>query len=247
MKKLLAFLLCLLTLLALAGCGRKVQYVEFPNMVSVLDQNEYTIYQNVFFNDQADDYLGKKETKLGTLTRLIDPISGQTHYYIWGYMDATKCCDWQWEIVPKDPDALPPSGTLVNVTGTLVRDDAAIDKIRIIDAEVSTEKAVSADDPAPCDVDTTTMNATLERVQIGRMLYYMVNMQHPGAYDGQSIRFYGRVSGLNTVQHPYYDNAWTQTLLGDQTLPAIGTMVIVTGVWEGSDIRALRVEPTPYY
>ena len=136
MKKLTALMLSLLLLLSLAACKDAADPASSGNspasagnsaadpgaaseapgsaaageMPTVLDQNEYVLYQNIFFNDAADDYLGKEYTKQGTLTRLYDAFSQKTRYYVWGYMDATKCCDWQWEFVPRDPDSQRQSG-----------------------------------------------------------------------------------------------------------------------------------------
>ena len=243
MKKLLALLLILLSLLNLAACGESTPAdTEVPEagseMPTVLNQDEYVLYQNIFFKDRADEYLGKSRSVEGTLARLYDAFSQKTRYYVWGYMDATKCCDWQWEFVPQDPDSLPANGSLVKMTGVVTRDDAALDKIWFTDARVELQQVY---EPEPCDVDMTVMSATLERVQL-------LNMQYkPEAFAGKSLRIYGRVYGLDAIQHPYYDNAWTQKLEAKEELPAIGTMVIVAGSWQGDKIRAERTEPTNAY
>ena len=241
MKKLLALLLILLSLLNLAACGDSTPADdEAPEagsgMPTVLNQDEYVLYQNIFFNDQADDYLGKSRSVEGTLARVQDAFSQKTRYYVWGYMDSTKCCDWQWEFVPADPDSLPASGSLVKLTGTLTRDEAALDKIWFTDAKLELKKAW---EPQPCDVDLTVMDATLERVQL-------LNMQYkPDYFQGKSLRIYGRVYSLDAIQHPYYDNAWTQKLSGKtDELPAIGTMVIVSGVWSDTSIQTESIEAT---
>ena len=246
MKKLFALLLCLLTLLSLAACAdsgkqdpaREDGVSDAAELPTLLDQNEYVLYQNIFFNKQADDYIGKTQVKKGTFTRLTDAFSGTTRYYVWGYMDATHCCDWQWEFVPKDPDSLPANGSLVKMTGTVTRDEAALDKIWFTDAEVELIERYS---PEACDVDMTTMSGTLERVQL-------LNMQYkPDCFQGKSLRIYGRIYNLSAIQHPYYDNAWTQDIEFQEDLPAIGTMVIVTGTWKDSTVQASRVEGTSIY
>ena len=238
MKKLLALLLILLSLLNLAACGESTPADAEAGSVmpTVLNQDEYVLYQNIFFNDQADDYLGKSRSVEGTLARVQDAFSQKTRYYVWGYMDSTKCCDWQWEFVPADPDSLPASGSLVKLTGTLTRDEAALDKIWFTDAKLELKQAW---EPQPCDVDLTVMDATLERVQL-------LNMQYkPDYFQGKSLRIYGRVYSLDEIQHPYYDNAWTQKLSGKtDELPAIGTMVIVSGVWSDTSIRTESIEAT---
>ena len=243
MKKLLALLLLLLSLLNLAACGESTPAeAEAPEagseMPTVLNQDEYVLYQNIFFKDRADEYLGKSRSVEGTLARLYDAFSQKTRYYVWGYMDATKCCDWQWEFLPKDPDSLPANGSLVRMTGTMLRDDAALDKIWFTDASV---ELLTAYQPAACEVDMTTMDATLERVQL-------LNMQYkPAAFAGKTLRLYGRILNPTTIQHPYYDNAWTQMLEVGEQLPAIGTMVIVSGSWQDGKILTDRVEPTGDY
>lgn len=255
MKKRILAALCLVMILSLAACkgsdtpagsnaptgaapGSKTASQPADTMPTVLNQSEYVLYQNIFFNDMADDYVGKKATKEGTLARLYDAFSGKTRYYVWGYMDATKCCDWQWEFVPADPDSLPANGSLVKMTGTLTRDEAALDKLWFTDVTVELETAFA---PEACDVDMTTMDATLERVQL-------LNMQYkPDVFAGQTLRLYGRVLNPTTIQHPYYDNAWTQPFAATAETPAIGTMVILTGTWQDSTIQADRVETTPDY
>lgn len=258
MKKLFLLMLCFVMACSLSACngsnaptdadakrpndtggtGKIVRADSTPavadTMPTVLDQNEYVLYQNIFFNGMAEEYLGKTAVKEGTLARLHD-ASGRTRYYVWGYMDATKCCDWQWEFVPADPDSLPANGSLIKLTGTLTRDEAALDDLWFTNTTVELETAFT---PEACDVDMTTMNATLERVQLLHMQY------KPDVFAGKSMRVYGRVLNPTTIQHPFYDNAWTQPFETTQQVPAIGTMVILTGTWQGSTVQADRVEET---
>ncbi len=239
MKKLTALLLLLLLLLTLSACGEDAPAEEEgAAMPTVLNQTEYVLYQNVFFNGAADDYLGKTVTKEGTYTRLYDAFSEKYRYYVWGYNDATKCCDWQWEFVPADPEGLPAVGSLVKMTGTLAQDEAALDKFWFTDASLELETAYS---PADCQVDMTTMSATLERVQL-------LNMQYkPQAFKGQSLRIYGRVKTPGSIQNPYYDNSWEQAFETKDSVPAIGTMVIVSGTWSGDTILSAQVAGTSRY
>ena len=249
MKKLLSLLLTLLTLLSLAACAGDKTPAETAGtenagqksadaLPTVLNQGEYVLYQNVFFNDMAGDYLGKTLTKEGTFTRLYDAFSQKTRYYVWGYMDATKCCDWQWEFVPKDPDSLPANGSLVKMTGVFARDEAALDKLWLTDAAVELETAYTGPD---CDVDMSAMSATLERVQL-------LNMQYkPEAFEGQSLCLYGRILSPGTIQHPYYDNAWTQAYAAQGESPAIGTMVLLSGTWKQGQVAEAALKGTSDY
>ena len=251
MKKLLALFLVLAALLSLSACksesnpqspagpeetaSDRVQTDKVPTLIS---QTEYVLYQNIFFNKQAEDYVNKKAVKEGTFVRLEDRYNDVTRYYVWGYYDNTKCCDWQWEFVPEDPASLPPNGSLVKMTGTLARDEAALDKLWFVDATVET---VTRYEGPTADADLCCMSATLERVQLA-------NMQHfPGDFEGRTVRVYGRVLGPAAIQHPYYDNVWTQDFQTDGAVPAIGTEVIVSGTWTGGSVTGAEVRETRDY
>ena len=120
----------------------------------------------------------------------------------------------------------------------MTRDEAALDKIWFTDAALELKTRY---EPVACDVDMTTMSATLERVQL-------LNMQYkPDYFQGKTLRFYGRVFQLDSIQHPYYDNSWTQKLSGGTALPAIGTMVVVSGSWKDNAVQVTDVTPSSAY
>ena len=204
----------------------------------VLDQMEYVLYQNIFFNKQADEYVNKQYTKTGVLVRLQDRWNDRTRYYVWGYMDATKCCDWQWEFVPNDPSSLPANGSLVTMTGRLEYDEQALDKYWYTNASVEVQTDYGR---TGINVDMATMDATLERVQLLNVLYYSDD------FEGQTVRLYGRVQTPKTLQHPYYDNAWTLDFSTEEEVPAIGTMVMLTGTWSGGMLTEVHIEETKNY
>ena len=134
MKKRIIILLALCLLLC--ACQKQDGAPESADKLpTVISQAEYVEYQNLFFNKQADAFVGQHVTKTGTLVLLEDNWANVTRYYVWGYYDQTKCCDWQWEFVPKDPADLPPAGSLVEMTGTLEHDEAALDYANL-DAEM---------------------------------------------------------------------------------------------------------------
>ena len=239
MKKLIAILLAAALLTGLAGCsGSSGNNTQDDKVPTVLSQTEYVLYQNIFFNKQADQYADKSAVKTGTFTRLFDRFNGVTRYYVWGYYDNTKCCDWQWEFVPKDPDSLPANGSLVKMTGTLRYDEKALDKYWFTDAEIEVKTVYGGD---TAEVDMCTMSATLERVQL-------VNMQvYPDDFAGKRVRMYGRILQPAVLQHPYYDNAWTQEFETGLPVPAIGTVVIVSGTWKDGTVKKAAVTATKDY
>ena len=237
MKKRLIILLALCLLLC--ACQKQDGAPESADKLpTVISQAEYVEYQNLFFNKQADAFVGQHVTKTGTLVLLEDNWSNVTRYYVWGYYDQTKCCDWQWEFVPKDPDDLPPAGSLVEMTGTLEHDEAALDKYWYTGAEVSVKTRYAGES---CDVDLSLMDGTLERVQLLNLLHT------PERYNGKTVRLYGRVQTTTSIQHPYYDNVWSLQFTTDGAVPATGVCVMVTGTWQDGVLTNATVAETKDY
>ena len=204
---------------------------------TILNSMEYTLYMNIFYNKQGEDYTGQQVTKKGTFATIEDRYGEVTRYYVWGYNDATKCCDWQWELVPKDTKNLPANGDLITVTGTFEGDAAALDGYWITDAEITVEQEYDGPDE---DYDLSTMGATLERVQV-------LNMQaFPDYFNGKTIRLYGRVLNPSCIQNPYYNDSWNQDFITEDEVPAIGTCVIVSGTFNGV-IENAKVSVTTDY
>lgn len=236
MKKTGCILLAILTLAALAGCSSAADGGDgFP---SVTNSAEYVLYQNIFYNATGDDYIGQEMTKTGTFTVLYDRFNDCTRYYVWGYYDNTKCCDWQWEFVPESASELPANGSLVEVTGTFESDGAALDGYWLTGASVAVESAYEGPD---CDVDMTCMSATLERVQLLNMQYYYED------FEGMTVCMYGRVETASSLQHPYYDGVWSQEIVTGGALPAIGSMVVVSGAYEGGVVENASLAQTSVY
>ena len=266
MKRLFLMLLCAILVLGLCACHKAVPAQNTPQLPlpqqggseenaglaplapgtdnafqappTVLTPSEYVLYTNIFYNETGGDYVGQTFTKTGTLARVEDAYNGCIRWYVWGYNDQTKCCDWQWEIVPRDPQTLPDVGTMVNVSGTFAASTDALDGYWIEDAEVNEEVAYEA---PSVDYALTSMSNTLERVQI-------LNMQNrPDQFENRSILAYGRIAGPGEIQDPYYDGSWTQKFDSEDELPAIGTVVVLRGTWHDGVIEQCTVTPTKEY
>jgi len=223
MKKLFTVLLILAAMLILGACGRQAATSQTTDTVPVvLNQQEYILYENVGYNDLGPQIDKTKVTKQGVFATVWDAFSNKRRYYVWGYMDNTKCCDWQWEFVPEDLDSLPPVGSLVSVTGTFRMDDTeeSLDGYWIVDASVKTESTYTG---PTSEINMYTMSCTLERVQMLNILYV------PASFEGKAFCAYGRIAAVNKLEDPYYDGSWQMPFASDASSPAIGTMVKLTG------------------
>ena len=232
--RILAVCSVLLIVALLSGCGGNVgdaarssddallaDAAEAGNkMPTVVNTTEYTLYQNIFYNDTKSDYSGKDTVKTGTFATLHDAFNDVTRYYVWGYNDQTKCCDWQWELKLDDASDLPTNGSLVEVSGTYAEDDAALDDFWIIHPKITVKKAFAGRD---FDIDMQSMDNTLERVQT------MNIVRKAEAFEGKTVCGYGRILNQTTLQDPYYDNSWTIGISGGFTVPAFGTLMLVSG------------------
>ena len=98
-KRIMLVCLLLAAVLLLSACGEKKQAAPLAETTStiptVINQAEYTLYQNIFQNNYATQYDGKAVTKRGVFATVEDAYSGVNRYYVWGVLDQTKCCDWQ--------------------------------------------------------------------------------------------------------------------------------------------------------
>ena len=191
----------------------------------IFDPMEYTLYYNIFYQDQGDTYDGLEFTKVGTLARIQDEWSGKMRYYVWGYNDQTRCCDYQWEFLPEDPDSLPADGSYIQVKGTFTytegQQDGALDHYWLTDTKV---KVFEEYTPAAYDYDLTTMSATLARVQLFSIQDYTEK------FADKTMLIYGRVLGPNTLQHPYYDGSWNLDYkTADDKNPGIGQYLVLGG------------------
>lgn len=247
------FALCAFLLLMLSGCGSKQTSGPMPAPGSAAEKSsaepasqllyqvsslDYTLYTNIYYNDMASSYVGTKMETTGTFATIRDCFSDRTRYYVWGYLDETKCCDWQWELSLPEGVKLPENGSLIRVSGTFTADAAALDSYWLTDVNLS---LVTPHAPSKADVDMSVMNGTLARVQLMNMQYY------PEAFEGQSVTLYGRVETVNTLQHPYYDGAWSQPFETTGTVPSIGTMVVVGGTFVGGKITNAELAITTQY
>ena len=187
----------------------------------ILNQAEYVLYQNIFYNDYGPQYDNTPVTKNGVFAVIQDGYSQKTRYYVWGYLDNTQCCDWQWEIVPKDTKNLPAPGSLVTVTGTFAKNEAeALDGYWLINPEITVRGLYTAGSQ---ELEMFTLSGTLERVQILNIVYI------PAYFEGKTFSAYGRVYSTALIQDPYYDGSWQIPFVTKETVPAIGTTVLLAG------------------
>ena len=244
MKKIFSVILCaVLAAAVLAGCsaekgGADSAPVEETVMPTVLNTMEYTFYQNIFLNGQMQDYNGQKAEKEGTFATIFDAYNNVERYYVWGYNDQTKCCDWQWEIKFEDGAEKPTNGSLVTVSGTYEVNDAALDGFWIINPEITVKTEFKARN---YDIDMQAMDNTLERVQA-------INIVNKKEYfEGKTVCCYARVLDNSTIEDAYYDGSWTMSFSGDFELPAFGTLVLVYGtVKDGALTDCTIAENTQY-
>ena len=226
MKKLCMAMVLGLTVLLLSGCGSTGSGSDQKALNStdkvpeVLSQAEYLLYENIFYNDYGPQYEGKEVAKRGVLAKLQDAFSNSARYYVWGYLDNTRCCDWQWEFIPKDEANLPPVGSLITVHGVFGADEAALDGYWITDAAVETEAEYTGHQE---EINMFVMSCTLERVQMLNILY------RPEAFEGKPFIAYGRIAGIGVLEDPYYNNSWQIPFSAKVASPAPGTMVSLQG------------------
>lgn len=205
----------------LSACGSKPAPAAADQVPVVISNAEYLLYQNIFYNDYGARYEGTEVTKQGVFAAVQDGYSNVTRYYVWGYLDNTKCCDWQWEIKVKDAKDLPVSGSLVNVKGTFAASGDALDGYWITDPAIETVTAYTG---PLAEVDMSTMSDTLERVQVINI------MNRKEMFEGKTFSAYGRIASMNVLQDPYYDGSWQIPFMTNAQQPAIGTTVELRGV-----------------
>lgn len=201
-------------------------------MKEKLSPVEYSAYIDLFYNKNTEPYDGRTFTKDGVYTKIYDAFNKVERYYVWGYADRTKCCDYQWEFVPADPASLPEPGSYIKVKGKMTADEAALDKHWLTEAEVKvTDKFANAG----FDYDMTTMSSTLARVQIQNMVMF------PDVFDGKTVRIFCRALSPKTAQHPYYDGAWELDFTESSVVPKIGEYMLLEGTFSG-DKEVQKIE-----
>ena len=237
-KRILLALMLLCAVLLLCACGEKKAETPLATSTStvpkVLNSAEYTLYQNIFYNNYGSQYDGKKVSKRGVFTTVRDEYSSVDRYYVWGYLDQTLCCDWQWELQIDDPGNLPANGSLVDVSGTFASNENALDHYWIANAQVTTLTAYTGQ---TANVDMTTMSDTLERVQLFSIQNY------PDKFENKTVFAFGRIADLNVLEDPYYgSSSWSAVFTTQEEMPAIGTNVVLRGVLNSSVISDAKIE-----
>ncbi len=198
-------------------------------------QDEYTLYQNIFYNGYGPQFEGKKVEKEGVFVSLVDAYNGVVRHYVWGYYDQTRCCDWQWEFVPEDGAVLPANGSLVTVLGTFEADEAALDGYWITGAQVSPKQIYTGE---TAEIDMRSMSCTLERVQMYNVMYRSED------FEGRDFSAYGRIASLDPLmlEDPYYNGSWQNAFSYGGDIPAIGTMCVLRGNVAGGALAADSLE-----
>ena len=228
-KKTLLLLLLAIILLLLTACGGGTKTAETKETNTqkttetvpvILNQTEYLLYQNVFYNGYADSSTGAV-TKQGVYAVIQDAYNNVTRHYVWGYLDNTLCCDWQWEFVPAEGVQLPAPGSEIRVEGNFAKDEKALDGYRILDARVTTEVQYTGE---TAELSMLTMSDTLERVQ-------MINIQNrKEQFEGKKFTAFGRIAATDKLEDPYYgDQAWNIVFKASGSVPATGTLVHLRG------------------
>ena len=225
-----ALLLTAAVLCSACGGGGDQTGAPTANEVPVvLSQMEYTLYQNIFANQTGSQYEGREFTKQGVFGRIYDAFNGRTRYYVWGYLDNTRCCDWQWEIKVDDPKNLPSSGSLVTVKATFSASSDALDGYWLTNPEITAHSQYTG---SAAELDMCTLSDTLERVQVLNIIY------RPESFEGKTFSAYGRIYSTSVLQDPYYDGSWQVPFATKESVPAIGTTVRLTGTVVGGTLSS---------
>ncbi len=248
MKKVFTLLLSLALVLSLAACGGSEEETTAENgetvtnptadallsdgeldtgMKEKFDQMEYSAYVDLFYNDNGASYESKTFNKDGTFAILKDAYSNVTRYYVWGYADNTKCCDYQWEIVLPEGTEIPEPGSYVKVKGTMEKNEAALDGYWLKDVTLEVTEEF---ENAGFGMDMTTMSPTLVRVQVINIL------QFPDNFKDMKVRIFGRALSVNSIQHPYYNESWSMHFTETDTVPAIGKYILLEGTYNDKQI-----------
>lgn len=204
-------------------------YETTVKVPDILSQIEYATMNSLYNGDESLLNVSMEHT--GIFVTIDDTVNNKTLYFIWGYLDKTKCCDWEWEL---DPDALdlnnlPVNGSKITFTGSIVKSDKAAELYWISNIKDFKIDSVYGGLDSSVDYDMRTMNATLVFYQLSFLLNSFEKTE------GKTVIIYGRVysvgsdSQTDAVQHPYYNNYWVLDLEMEKHLPAIGTNVVIRG------------------
>ncbi|MBQ7653500.1 MAG: hypothetical protein IJS17_00325 [Clostridia bacterium] len=254
MKKIICIALCLvMTAGLLTGCGSKsntsqtgtntkssanIPALESAAMKTNLSQDEYTLYQNIFYNGQKNDFDKKSVKKEGTFATLHDAFNNVTRYYVWGYLDNTNCCDWQWELKFDNEENIPANGSYIEVEGVYEVSTDALDGLWIINPKVTVKESYA---DRGYDIDMCSMSDTLQYVEIQNI----VNMAD--YFKDKTVCGYGRMESDSSIQDAYYDSKWSVEIETDSKIPAFGTIVVFTGLCDGGMIKDCKIYQNTQY
>lgn len=88
------------------------------------------------------------------------------------------------------------------------------------------------------ELNMRTMSDTLERVQL-------INMTRiPEKFIGKQYIAYGRIASGSVLQDPYYDGSWSIAYESSDTMPAIGTIAVLRGVYQDNLLSEAKLITT---
>lgn len=218
-----ALLLCL----PLCGCTREgpVAYddtVDSAVLSYVINEDEFIMYENVFFHHFEDMYDGERQTREGVLCAVYDHHAETTRYFVWGYCNRWLQKDWYWELNVKDPSLLPPVGSQIRVTGTIGQSD---DSMFGRWMEKPSWTVLVRYTGEQYDINMAAMGVSLVATQLEQMHH------EPEDFEGRTVAMYGRLTENGVIRHPHQTEGWTQQTDADIANLTVDSMVLVCGVY----------------
>ena len=204
----------------------------------VINEDEYIVYGNVYQQHSGYMYEGQRQTKTGILCTVYDHHADKARYFVWGYCDDKLNRDWQWELKVKDPQQLPPDGSLIEVTGTFQKSTKAFSEYWLTQTSWTVKMQYTGEQ---YDLNMACMNTTLAATQMEQLHH------EPSYFEGKTLSLIGKVDSADTIRHPHSEEMWHQTVQTTTELSPVGAGVLVTGVWRNGVVTEAVVTPSWLY